>query len=173
MQNIAGEILILAVLFGIAAAGFLAMQNPMLFALLAPGEEGYYQRMLLDPFQRFQMRMLGMIFSFFGLTPLADALSHLFRYRILDAASKGMLGLLGFSFIACIAIGMIFLVIEGIRGRGWELVFGWFARRKRDSALGPIVPSPFPRRRMRAESAAFTFVYCLLVVLSPVFGRLA
>jgi hypothetical protein len=43
----------------VAAGGFLAMRNPMLFAMLAPGEEGHYQRMVLDPFRRFGLRMLG------------------------------------------------------------------------------------------------------------------
>lgn len=53
---------IVGVLIGLPVAtfGFLVMRNPMKLTLLAPWQEGYYQRMVLDTAMRIQLRILGL-----------------------------------------------------------------------------------------------------------------
>jgi hypothetical protein len=61
---------VLGVIFGllIGVFGFLGMRNPMTFAYLSfsPGTKGYYQRRVLDPSHRNQLRFVGALVSFFG-----------------------------------------------------------------------------------------------------------
>ncbi len=153
---------------GIAAIGFVVMRNPMQLALLAPGAEGYYQRMVLDPFQRLQLRMVGMVASFFGLVVLTAMLSGLLESKVFDAASGGLLVLLWLSFAATFGFGLIYFAVQLIRGRKEQLSFGWFKMWKRGRELGPISVYPPVTHRMHRESTAFTVLYCLLVALALV-----
>src|SRR5579862_4908398 len=104
--------LILLIGFGIAVFGFLVMRNPMRLASLAPGVEGYYQRMVLDPSQRNQLRIFGMIASFFGLVIFSVPLRGLLKFQIIDTLSGGLLALLWLSFIAAFAFGVINAIIQ-------------------------------------------------------------
>jgi hypothetical protein len=153
---------------GIATIGLLVMRDPMRLALLAPGAEGYYQRMVLDRYQRNQFRMLGMMVSCFGLVILTAALKGLLRFRILDSVSNGFLVLLWLLFIAAFSFGVIYSVVQLVRGRGKELFFGWFRMWRQGIELGPIAVHPAITPEMRRECIAFTAVYCLLIAVTVV-----
>jgi hypothetical protein len=157
--------LILLVASGVAAFGFLVMRNPMRLASLAPGQEGYYQRMVLDRAQRNQLRVLGMIMSLFGLVIFTTVLSGLLRFKILDNISKGMLALLWVSFIAAFGSGVIYSIVQVIRGRWKEAFLGSFRMWRQGIELGPIAVDPAITPRMHRESIIFTIIYCLLVAL--------
>lgn len=154
----------------IAVLGFLVMRNPMLLTLLAPGAEGYYQRMVLDRFQRIQMRMLGMVLSFFGLVVATSALSGPSSSKIFGTISNGMLVLLWLSFISGFVFGITYAVVQIFRGRWKELLFGWMGTYRRGIELGPISVHPAITPRMRKESIAFTVVYCCLLGMAFVFA---
>jgi hypothetical protein len=168
-----GTALISLVGGAIGAFGVLVMRNPMRLAVFAPGAEGYYQRCFLDPIQRNGMRVFGMIISFFGLVILTAALKEQFRSTVLSHISDGFLDLLALSFIASWGCGFVYLLVQGIRGRGGEVLFGWYRLRKQGIALGPVAMSPAITPRMRKEAAIFTVVYGVLVavpVLTAVFN---
>ena len=156
------QLLFLVVGGGLAAIGFLAMRNPMLLARLAPGEEGYYQRQVLDRFARNQMRMLGMIGSYFGLVILTAALKGILRFRVLQSISDGFLILLWLSFTTAFGFGVVCLIVQLIRGRAIGFT-DWFQMRKRQVELGPIDVYPAVTPRMSKESKVFTMIYCLLI----------
>ena len=63
-----GAFLGLGVGAAIGLFGFMVMRNPYVLARLAPGSEGYYQRLVLDTLQRNQLRLLGVLVSLFGGT---------------------------------------------------------------------------------------------------------
>jgi len=152
----------------IAAMGFLVMRNPMRLAMLAPIAQGYYQRIVLDRFQRNQMRMLGMVLSFFGLMIFTAALKEPFRSKIVDAVSSGMLVLLWLAFISAWVFGLIYAIVQLIRGRWKEFFFGWFRMYRQGMELGPIDVYPAITPQMRRESLWFTVVYFFLIGLSLV-----
>ena len=57
----------------------------------SPGEDGYYQRQVLDKrLARNQMRMLGMIGSYFGLVILTAVLNGILRFRLLQSVSDSV-----------------------------------------------------------------------------------
>ncbi len=149
------------------------MRNPMLFVFLAPGTEGYYQRMVLDRRQRNQLRMLGMIFSFFGLAMLTGVLSGRLSSKIFGAISNGMLVLLWISFTSAFMFGIIYSVVQIFRGRGKELFTDWFKMYRQGIELGPIDVSPTITPRMGRESIAFTAIYCSLIALTLVVAFVA
>jgi hypothetical protein len=157
--------LILLVSSGIAAFGVLVMRNPMRLALLAPGAQGFYQRMVLDRVQRQQLRMLGMIMPFFGLVILTNILGGLLRIKVLHTVSDGMLALLWVSFIAAFGFGVIYSVVLLVRGRGKEVFLGSLRMWRQGIELGPIAVEPAITPRMHKEATVFTVIYCLLVAL--------
>ncbi len=156
----------LLIAFAIAAMGFSVMRNPMRLAMLAPMAQGYYQRMVLDRFHRNQMRVLGMVLSFFGLMIFTAALKGPFKYKIVDAVSSGMLVLLWFTFISAWVFGLIYAIVQLIRGRWNEFFFGWFRMLRRGMELGPIDVYPAITPRMRRESLWFTVIYFFLIGLT-------
>ncbi len=164
---------LLLITSGIAAMGFSVMRNPMLFVFLAPGAEGYYQRMVLDRFQRNQMRMLGMILSFFGLAILTAVLSSRLSATIFRAISDGMLVLLWLSFASAFMFGVFYMVVQVFRGRGKELFTDWFKMYRQGIELGPIDVSLTITPRTRRESIAFTAIYCSLIALTLVVAFVA
>lgn len=91
----------------------------MRLTMLATIAEGYYQRMVLDRFHRNQMRMLGLVLSFVGLMIFTDVLKGPLRSKMFDAASSGMLFLLWFSFISVWVFGLLYAIVQLIRGR-WK-----------------------------------------------------
>jgi hypothetical protein len=157
--------LILIVSSGITAFGVLVMRNPMRLVLLAPGAEGFYQRMVLDPVQRHQLRILGMIVSFFGLVILTDILGGLLKIKVMRTVSDGMFLLLWVSFIAAFSFGVVYSIVLVVRGRGREVFLGSFRMWKQGMELGPIAVEPAITPRMHKEATVFTVIYCLLVAL--------
>ncbi len=164
--------LILLVGFGLAAFGLLVMRDPMRFVWLAPGAEGYYQRLVLDPVQRHQMRMLGMIVSFFGLVIITAALKGRLRLRVMGGISDGFLVVLSLSFIAAFGFGLAYTIVEVLRGRGKKVLFGWFEMLKRGAELGPIAVDPAITPRMHKEAKVFTIIYFILAALPIVIALL-
>jgi hypothetical protein len=159
---------ILLIASAIAAIGFLVMRNPMRLTMLAPIAEGYYQRMVLDRFHRNQMRMVGMVLSFLGLMIFTGVLKGPLRSKMFDAVSSGMLVLLWLSFISVWVFGLLYAIVQLIRGRSKELFFGWFRMYRRGMELGPIDVYPAITPRMRGESLWFTLVYFFLIGLTLV-----
>ena len=157
--------LILLVGSGIAAFGLVVMRNPMRLALLATGAEDYYQRMALNHVQRHQMRMLGMCGSFFGLVIFTAGLSGLLRLKILDTVYEGMLVLLWVPFVAGFGLGVIYSIVQVVRGHWKEVLLFSFSTRKRPIELGSTAVDPAITLRMRKETRMFTVIYCLLVAL--------
>lgn len=145
--------------------GVLIMRNPLRLACLAPGAEGHYQRLVLDRISRLQIRILGMLISFFGLVILSASLNALFKSTVLSQTYNGFLDLLWFSFIAAWGIGLVYLVVQGIRGKMGEHLFSWFKQYKQGIMLGPIILSPPVTPRMRKEALVFTIVYVVLVAM--------
>lgn len=156
------QFLSLAIGGGLAVIGFFAMRNPMLLARLAPGEEGYYQRQILDRFARNQMRMLGMIASYFGFVILTAGLKGILRFQVLQSISDGFLILLWLSFIATFGFGVIYFIVQLIRGRAIGFI-DWFHTRKRQIELGPINVHPAVTTRISKETKIFTLIYGLLI----------
>jgi hypothetical protein len=158
--------LILLVGFGFAAFGFAVMRNPMRLAWLAPNAGGYYQWMVLDRAKRQQLRVVGMLFFFFGLVILSSAFSGLLRFKILEIAYEGTLGLLWVSFIAAFGFGVIESIVQLVRGRGKEHFFGSFGMWRQGIELEPIAVDLAITPQMRNESRVFTVICCLLLALS-------
>jgi hypothetical protein len=69
----------------LGAFGFVVMRNPMKLCLLAPGQEGYYQRAVLDRWQRVSLRLLGVLVSLFGMVIMSAALGGWLKVRSLQA----------------------------------------------------------------------------------------
>lgn len=167
MRNPLGVLLALCIGCGAAVVGFAAMREPMRFALFgafSPQVEGYYQRMVLDRRNRIQLRMVGMVFSFFGLMILMVELDGLLRFQFVHVLSEAFLGLLWLSFISVFIFGLVDAIIQVIRGRGGELIFGWYRMWKQSIELGPVAACPVFMPRMDKERKVFTTLYCVLVV---------
>jgi hypothetical protein len=156
----------LVVGFGIAAFGLLLMRDPIRLSWLDPGAKAYYQRSALrGRIDRLQLRMLGMIVSFFGWVIATGVLSGTLKVKILDTISDGFLLLLWLSFIGAFVFGMIYMVHQMMRGQGKELLFGWFKMRKRFITLGPVDFDPATTLQMKKEARIFAIVYCVLIGL--------
>jgi hypothetical protein len=160
---------------GIAVFGFVAMRDPMRFALLGrlnPSSEGYYQRMVLDRRNRLQLRMVGMVTSFFGLMVLMGMLDGELKFKLVHSVSEGFLSLLWLTFISCFLFGLVDAIVQGIRGRGAELMFGWYEMWKQSMELGPVAAFPSFSPRMDKEKIVFTAIYFSLVALTFVLAFL-
>jgi hypothetical protein len=167
MKNPLGALVALCIGCGLGVFGFAAMREPMRFALFGafnPQVEGYYQRMVLDRRSRIQLRMVGMFASFFGLVIFMVGLDALLRFQFVDVLSQVFLGLLWLSFISGFVYGLVDVIIQGIRGRSTELIFGWYRMWKQSIELGPVAAMPVFMPRMDKERKVFTTVYCVLVV---------
>ena len=92
---------LIGAVIGIALVGFsfLVMRNPVKLVLLAPGEEGYYQRLVLDRSSRVGLRGLGMGVSLFGSVILTAALGAFSGLQFLKVVSDGLLTLMTFLFL--------------------------------------------------------------------------
>ncbi len=88
---------IVGALVGLAIAifGFLVMRNPMRLSILAPGELGYYQRMVLDKSSRNSLRAFGMLMCLFGAGVATAGLGAAFKAHALQAMSDGLWSLIG------------------------------------------------------------------------------
>ena len=146
----------------LAAFGFVVMRNPMKLCLLAPGQEGYYQRAVLDRWQRVSLRLLGVLVSLFGMVILSAALGGGLRLRALRAVSDGLLLEMGLLFVSAWVLGLFLTVVQAIRGE----LFDWFRIWKQGTLLGPINVYPPITPAMEKESRAFTIGFCLLVSIA-------
>ena len=148
---------------GLAAFGFLAMRDPMRFNLFGsqdPVRVGYYQRQVLDRRYRINPRIVGMFVSFFGLVIFLAVLHGLLKFALFEKLSEAFMVLLGLTFISAFCFGLVDLVVQGIRGRGPELIFGWYKMLKQSAELGPVAAFPSFSPRMDNEKKG---VYgCLL-----------
>jgi hypothetical protein len=107
----------------LATFGFLVMRNPMRLAMFAPRARGYYQRMVLDTSSRNQLRVLGVLLCTFGLCISTAASGGLLKSRALQSVSDGFLVLLCLVFISAWGAGLILVIVQLVRRRG----FGdWF-----------------------------------------------
>jgi hypothetical protein len=155
----------------VATAGFAAMRDPIHFALFGafnPQVKGYYQRMVLDRRYRIQLRVLGMVASFFGLMILTAGLEGLLKFKVVHVISEAFLVVLWLSFISAFIFGLVDAVVQVIRGHGTELMFGWYRMWKQSMELGPVAAFPIFMPRMDSEKKVFTAVYGALVVLALV-----
>jgi hypothetical protein len=153
----------------VAILGFLVMRNPMRLSILAPGEEGYYQRAFFDASSRNWARALGMLISLFGSSIAAAALAATFKTRVLQDISKGLWALMGLTFLALWCFGVGVAIWRAFRGKslGWS---EWFQMRKRGMELGPIDVSPSITPQMRKETLVFTVVFSVLVSVAAGFA---
>jgi hypothetical protein len=106
--------------------------------------------------------------SYFGLVIFTAGLQGMLKFEVFQNISDGFLVLLWLSFIASFGFGLIYFVVQLVRGRAIELFTGWFEMRKRQIELGPIAVYPAITPRMSKESIVFTVVYCVLVVSTVV-----
>jgi hypothetical protein len=147
----------------LATFGFLVMRNPMRLAMLAPGARGYYQRMVLDTLSRNQLRMLGVLVCTFGLCISTAASGGLFKSRLLQSISDGLLVLLWLVFISAWVAGLILMIVQLVRGRG----FGdWFQMWRKGAVLGEVDVYPPVTPKMRREAILFTIVFGVLVCIT-------
>ena len=142
--------------------GFMVMRDPMKLSYLAPGHEGYYQRAVLDRWQRISLRLLGVLVSLFGLVIFSAALGSWINVRSLSALSEGFLAELWLVFTTAWVLGLILTIVQAIRGQ----LFDWFRMWKQGILLGPIDVYPPITPAMEKESRAFTFGFCALVSIA-------
>jgi hypothetical protein len=146
----------------LGAFGFVVMRNPMKLCLLAPGQEGYYQRAVLDRWQRVSLRLLGVLVSLFGMVIMSAALGGWLKVRSLQAVSDGLLVEMGLLFGCAWVLGLILTIAQAIRGE----LFDWFRIWKQGALLGPIDVYPPITPAMEKESRAFTAGFCVLVSIA-------
>jgi hypothetical protein len=133
----------------------------MKLSLLAPGESGYYQRMVLDQLSRISLRLLGLLLSLVGLTIFTAGLGSALKFRALSAASDGFAVEMGLVFAACWIVGIVLFAVQAIRGNALD----WFQIRKRGIALGPIAVYPPITPQMERESRLFVLGLTALVAV--------
>lgn len=143
----------------VGAFGFVVMRNPMKLCLLAPGQEGYYQRAVLDRWQRLSLRLLGILMSLFGMVILSASLGGWLKVQALSAVSDGLLLELGLLFASAWVLGLSLTIVQAIRGE----LFDWFRMWKQGILLGPIRVYPPITPAIEKESLAFTVGFCMLV----------
>ncbi len=161
MSGIVGALIGLSIVI----FGFLMMRNPMRLSILAPGEDGYYQRAFFDAYSRNSARVCGMLICLFGAGIATAGLGATFKARILQAMSSGLWSLMGVMFLALWCFGVAFAVWQALRGKplGWS---DWFQMRKKGIELGPIDVFPSITPQMRKEALAFTLGFLVLVCVA-------
>jgi hypothetical protein len=148
--------------FVIATFGFLVMRNPMRLSLLAPGAEGYYQRLVLDASMRNQLRAFGTLIRLFGTSILTAAAGALFKAQILNAISQGLWVLMGLIFLVCWCAGVVFAIWQVSRGRSVD----WFQMWRLSAQLGPVNMFPPVTPTMQKEAMLFTVGFISLVCIA-------
>jgi hypothetical protein len=153
--------------FGLVGFGFVVMRNPVKLALLAPGEEGYYQRLILDRSSRVGLRGLGMGVSLFGSVILTAALEAFPGLQFFRVVSDGLLTLMTILFLGTWGFGILYAVVQLFRGHfeGWS---DWMRRRRLEIELGPIAVYPPVTPAMRREANAFTICFLFIVAITVV-----
>lgn len=164
-----GGLIGIAIGLALGCFGFLVMRNPMRLAVLAPGAQGYYQRIVLDRWQRIPLRIVGAVVSLFGWVIFTAALGGLLRFRLLRGTSNGLLAALWLVFIGGWVFGLVSIVIRLLRREslGWT---DWLEMWRRGTQLGPIAVYPPITPAMQQESGVFTIGFCVLVAAAIVIG---
>ena len=134
----------------------------MKLCLLTPGQEGYYQRLVLDRWQRVSLRLLGVLVALFGMVILTAALGGLLKARILKTLSDGFLLELWLVFVSAFVFGIVSAIAQTIRGE----LFDWFRIWKQAALLGPIDVYPPITPAMQREARVFTIGFCVLVSIA-------
>ena len=147
----------------IAIFGFLVMRNPMRLSIFAPGEGGYYQRMVLDTSRRNSLRSLGALICLFGASIAAAGLGAAFKAPALQAMSNGLWALMGLSFLALWCFGIGAAIWQALRGKSsaWS---DWFQSRRRAIELGTVDVFPSVTPQMRREALMFTVGFFVLFI---------
>jgi len=158
--------IVIGVLVGLPLAtfGFLVMRNPMRLALLSPGQEGYYQRMVLDYMHRNQLRVLGVLVCLLGAGILTDFLGSGLKASLLSTVSEGLWVLMGCIFFVAFGFGLILALRQLIKGE----LFDWWQMWKVSAELGPIDVSPLVTPKMRKEANIFTVALLFLIAVAAV-----
>jgi hypothetical protein len=153
----------------IAIFGFLVMRDPMRLSIFAPGEEGYYQRMVLDTSTRNSLRAFGVLICLFGAGIGTAGLAATFKAPVLRTMSSGLWALMGLLFLALWCYGVGAAIWQTLRGKslGWS---DWFQTRRRAIELGPIDVFPPITTQMRKEALVFTIGFLVLVCLAAGFA---
>jgi hypothetical protein len=153
----------------IAIFGFLVMRNPMRLSIFAPGEQGYYQRMVLDKSSRNSLRVFGMLICLFGAGIATAALGAAFNAPTLRTMSNGLWSLLGVMFLTFWCVGIALGIWQAVRKKsfGWS---DWFQSRRRAIELGPIDMFPPITPQMRKEALAFTIGFLILICVAAWFA---
>ena len=164
-----GGLVVVIIGAALGCFGFLVMRNPMRLALLAPGAEGYYQRIVLDRPQRISMRILGALMSLFGLLLSAAVTGASLKLSFLTGASNGLLVLLWVVFVGAWVFGIIATVVRLIQRKslGWT---DWFEMWKRGLQLGPIAVYPAITPAMEQETRIFSIGFIFFVVIAVLIG---
>jgi hypothetical protein len=145
----------------IATFGFMVMRDPMTLSLLSfRTQEGYFQRVVLDRSQRIQMRVLGVLVSFFGLVILTAALNKL--SKTFDSLADVLFVMMGLVFWIAFAFGLVHAMLQLKRGE----LFSSFRMWRTGVELGPISVYPPKTPTMLKEAKAFMMAYIALVVLA-------
>lgn len=152
----------------LTALGFLVMRNPMRLGLLAPGPEGYYQRLVLDTSSRNQVRVLGVLVCLFGASILTDSLGALFRARALNSISSGLWLLMGCLFCAAWGVGLVLAIRSVLKGEGLD----WFEKWKTGVGFGPIDAFPPITPKMQRETLFYTVALCTLASIAAIVSLL-
>lgn len=137
----------------------------MRLAILAPRARGYYQRMVLDSPSRNSLRLLGSLVCTFGLCIGTAASGGLLKSRILQSISEGFVALLLLLFISAWVAGLVFAVVQLVRGRG---VGDWFQIWRTSAVLGEVNVYPPVTPKMRREAIFSTIIFGGLVCLTIV-----
>ena len=143
----------------VATFGFLVMRNPMRLALLAPGQEGYDQRLVLDTSSRNGLRMLERWFCVVGAVIMTAALGGVLKLNFLKSASDRLLILRWLIFAGAFVSGLVQTVKQTIKGEQGYLL-------RNDGGLAAHASYQRSQRRLRSGLAA----HCKTVI--PRSGRL-
>ena len=163
-----GAIVFFAIGLCLAAAGFAVLRDPMRLAFISPRSQGYYQRIVLDTWQRIPMRLLGVLISLFGSVIACDALSGLSKLHSLQRLSEAFLLLLSVVFVASWIVGLIVMVRQIAKGR----LFDWLQAWRMGLELGPIAVFPPITPKMQKEARVFTISYLAALVVAAVISVL-
>ena len=137
----------------------------MRLSIFAPGEQGYYQRMVLDKSSRNSLRAFGILICLFGAGISTAGLGAAFKTPQLQAMSDSLWSLLGVLFLALWCIGIAIGIWQALRKKsfGWS---DWFQSRKRAIDLGPIDVFPPVTPQMRREALVFTIGFLILICMA-------
>jgi len=157
-----GGVIGTAVGLAVGVCGFVVMRDHMMLSLLAPGEGGYYQRMVLDRWSRIPMRLFGLFISLFGLGIFSAALAALLKVSILKVVSDGLMVEMGLLFAVTWVFGAVAFVVQAIRGHALD----WIRLRQRGIELSSIAVDPPITPAMVQESKLFTLGFSILLAVA-------